>query len=267
MAGMINAIILVLLLSFACPVSAPAASLDELSPYLSLQQYRWEEFGEGRRLLEESGQLIAGGVVVGAKTGQSLTLRGRFELFGGSVEYDGETQGGDPIPVETDVNYFGMKNQFDLGYRISRPTVSIEPFAGVAHRWWLRDLEDSYSSTGVAVSGYTEVWQTGYARVGARGRYHPPAPVSLFVEAGALYPFYTGNRVDFEGYGDTTFRPDGRVSAFGEAGAQWRELKLSLHYEGFRWSESPVKAVGSQFFFQPRSEADIFGLSIGWAFR
>lgn len=267
MAGVINIVLMVLLLSFASSASAPAASLDELYPYLSVQQYRWEEFSDGRRLLEESGRLVAGGVVVGAKTERSLTFRGKFELFGGSVDYDGETQGPDPIPVATDVTYVGMKNQFDLGYRFSRPSVTVEPFAGIAHRWWLRDLEDSESSTGIAVSGYSELWQTGYGRLGARGRYHPPAPVSLFVEAGLLYPFYTGNRVDFEGYGSTTFRPRGRASAFAEAGARWRDLKLSLHYEGFRWSASPVEGVGSQFFFQPRSEADIYGLSIGWALR
>jgi hypothetical protein len=256
-----------LFLSLPCAGNAAAASLDELSPYLTIQKYQWEEFGEGRRLLEESGQLVAGGVVVGGKTDGSLTFRGKFEIFGGSVEYDGETQGPDPIPVETDVNYFGMKNQFDLGYRFSRPALSVEPFAGVAHRWWLRDLEDSRSASGTAVSGYTEVWQTGYGRVGARGRYHHPAAVTLFLEAGALYPFYTGNSVDFADSGTTTFHPRGELSAFAEAAAQWKQLKLSLHYEGFRWSKSPVKAVGSDFFLQPRSQADIYGMSIGWAFR
>jgi hypothetical protein len=111
------------------------------------------------------------------------------------------------------------------------------------------------------------MWQTGYGRLGARGRYLTPAGVSLFAEGGAMYPFSTGFTVDFVGSGETTFGTRGKVSGFAEAGASWRRLKLSVYYEGFRWRESPVKAVAEQFFFQPESSSDILGLNLGWTFR
>lgn len=260
-------ILLAVILSICCAIPASAASLEELTPFLSVQQYTWEEFSDGRRLLKESGQLVSGGLLVGAGSDHSLTLRARGELFGGVVDYDGETQAPDPVPVETEVNYLGVRTHFDLGYRVPSGELRIEPFGGLGYRWWLRDLEDSRASTGQRVSGYTESWLSWYGRLGARGSYLTSAGLSLFAEGGALYPFYTGNTVDFVGEGKTTFRPQGRLSGFAEAGASWRELRLSLYYEGFRWGRSPVKLVGIQGFLQPESTSDILGLSLGWNFR
>ncbi|OGU05614.1 MAG: hypothetical protein A2075_24295 [Geobacteraceae bacterium GWC2_58_44] len=262
-----KSILLAVIFSICCAVSASAASLDELTPFLSGQHLVWEEFSDGRRLLKESGQLLSGGIVIGAGTEFSMTLRGKAEIFGGVVDYDGETQAPDPVPVRTQVNYFGFRNQFDLGYRVTSGTLGIEPFGGVGHRFWLRDLESSTSSTGRRVSGYTELWQTGYGRLGARGRYLAPAGVSIFAEGGAMHPFYTGNTVDFVGSGTTTFRPRGKWSGFAETGATWRQLKVALFYEGFRWSKSPEKPVGDKRFFQPESSSDLLGMSLGWAFR
>ena len=260
-------ILLATLLLICCALPASAASLEELTPYLSVQQYTWEEFNNGRRLLKESGQLVSGGILVGVSTDFSMTLRAKAELFGGMVDYDGETQAPNPLPVETEVNYFGVRNEVDFGYRAPLGDLRVEPFAGLGYRWWLRDLEDSTASTGQRVSGYTENWLTGYGRLGARGSYQTTAQLSLFAEGGALYPFYTGNTVDFVGSGKTTFRPRGRVSGFAEAGAVWRQLRLSFYYEGFRWRESPVKTVGASGFLQPESTSDVFGLSVGWNFR
>jgi len=264
-------ILLATLLFICCGLPASAASLEELTPFFSVQRYTWEEFGGGRRLLKESGELFSGGVLVGLSTDFSMTLRAKAELFGGVVDYDGETQAPNPLPVETEVNYVGVKGEFDFGYRASYQALSVEPFAGLGYRWWLRDLEDSTAVTRagipVPVSGYTENWFTGYGRLGARGSYRASAELSLFAEGGALYPFYTGNTVDFVGSGETTFRPRGRVSGFAEAGAYWRQLRLALYYEGFRWDRSPAKSVGDFFFLQPESTSDIYGLSVGWNFR
>lgn len=255
------------LLAFALclPLPAQAASLDELIPFLSIDRYSWREFSDGRRLLKETGELVSGGVVLGGRA-SLLTFRGKAELFGGEVDYDGETQAPDPVPVRTEVNYFGIRNQLDLGYLFRAGALRGEPLVGIGHRWWIRDLEDSRSATGEPVSGYSEIWQTAYARLGARAAYRAER-LDLFAEGGALYPFYTGNSVDFVGTGDVTFHPRGRVSGFAEAGVAWNGAKLSLHYEGFRWSRSGAKAVGDRFFFQPNSRSDLVGVSLGWNFR
>lgn len=259
-------ILLAAALTFCSVVPGSAATLELLTPYLSGQYFTWEERISGRRILRERGPLFSAGVVAGGVTDFGLTLRGKEELFGGEVGYDGETQDATPRPVSTDVVYFGTVQQLDLGYRAATGSLSIEPFAGAGYRWWLRDLQDAQAATGEPVYGYTELWQTAYARVGARGRYVTRSG-TLFAEGGGKYPFFTGNSVDFVGYGSTMFRSGGRWSAFGEAGMQWQRLKLTLSYEGFRLSHSAFRRVGSRLYFQPDSSSDLAGLSLGWSFK
>lgn len=254
-------ILLALIFSICCALPASAASLEELTPYFSGHYFVWEEHQNNRQILKETGPLFSAGLLVGGSTDASLTLRGKAEVFGGVVDYDGETQS-DAVPVQTQVNYLGVKNQFDLGYPMAYGAGRVEPFGGLGHRLWLRELESSRDANGQRVSGYTEYWQTGYGRFGVRGRYQAGADLSLFAEGGAIYPFYTGNTTYLLGP-RTTFHPRGKLSGFAEIGATWRRLRLSLDYEGFRWGQSPAK----RGFLQPESSSDLVGLSIGWNFR
>lgn len=247
--------------------AASAASFEELRPFLAVQRFNWKEYDEGRRLLKESGELYSAGVVLGMGFDSSLTLKGKAELFGGEVGYDGETQGPNHVPLTTEVTYLGMREEVDLGYRLPLKRLSLEPFAGLGYRWWLRDLQDSTTSSGEPVYGYTETWQTFYGRFGARGKIDIAPALSVFAEGGGKYPFYTGNTVDFVNTGDVTFRPGAKLSAFAGTGVSYRQLKLSVNYEGFRYSRSPMKTVGNQQFFQPKSSSDLLGVSLGWNFR
>lgn len=259
--------LLAVFLLTCCAMPASAASFEELTPYLSTQYYTWREYYGGRRLLKESGPLFSGGILVGFSTDSSLTFRAKAELFGGVVDYNGETQPPDPVAMRTHVGYFGVREQADLGYRFTSGQLRIEPFGGVGYRWWLRDLQDGTSATGQPVSGYTESWQIGYGRLGARGRYLIPSGVSIFAEGGAMYPFYVGNTVDFVSSGTMTFRPSGELSGFAETGVKWKHLKLALSYEGMRFGQSPFKSVATKYYFQPHSSSDSLSLNLGWAFR
>lgn len=248
-----------------CVPPAAAATLEELTPYLSTQYFTWTERFQGRRLLKEEGALFSGGVVVGAAF-SPVTLRGRGEIFGGEVGYRGETQAPDSIPVETRVSYLGSRTEADLGYRLRDRSLDLEPFGGIGYRWWLRDLHDTRSADGTFISGYTETWRMGYGRLGARARTFLGA-AKIVAEGGMRYPFYTGNTIDFVGSGETTFRPKGRLSGFGEAGITYRNFNLVLSYEGFRFDRSDLKAVQGANYFQPDSSSDIFGMRLGWTFR
>ena len=221
----------VLLLLVGCVMPAAAASFEEFSPYLSGRYFTWEEHVNGQQILKESGPIISAGALLGFATPSYWTIRGKAEIFGGQVGYNGETlasQSQPSEPVQTEVNYLGIKQELDLGYRVLTGKLRVEPFAGLGYRWWLRMLQDSATASGQAISGYTEQWLTGYCRLGARGRYLDSSGVSFFAEGGAKYPFYTGNSIDFANSGTTTFRPGGEWSGFAETGIGWRQLKLTL---------------------------------------
>ncbi|WP_243373221.1 hypothetical protein [Geotalea sp. SG265] len=271
--------ILAMVTATVCLIASTAGAaqfggVEEISAYLAPHYFQWEEFHQGEKLLREQGWLMgAGGTarvnLLKAEAG-SLMATGRAELFGGIVDYDGQTQGPDNLPVKTDVNYFGTREDVDLGWRISQQKLSVEPFFGLGARWWLRDLDDSTtvnrSGVPVMVNGYTEDWRSFYLRLGGRFDVVLTDDWRLFAEGGAKYPFYTENAVEISG-DDVTIKPDGRWSGFAEVGARYNKLKLSLFYEGFRYDQSPGVVVGTFRYFQPISKSDIFGLRFGWAFR
>ena len=254
-------VLFAVILVISCAMPASAASSRELTPYLSGEYFTWQEYNSGKSILKESGPLIAGGLLYGVITPSSATVRGKTELFGGNIDYDGQTQSGTTV-VETNVSYFGGRQEIDLGYRFNSGDLRLEPFAGVGYRWWLRDLHSS-----AVASGYTEFWQTGYGRFGARGNFKTPSGIVVHAEGGMKYPFYNGNSVDFTDVGVVTVQPGAMWSGFAEAGVTWRRLKISLFYEGFRFSQSSEVSVGTYNVLQPDSRSDIFGLSLGLAFR
>lgn len=252
--------------------AAGQGPVKELYIYPSFQYFQWEEYHAGQRLLRETGPLFGFGAVVGLEspplvTGNTLTFKARAELFGSVVDYDGHTQPPESLPDKTDVTYFGTKYEVDLGWKYTFGAMSLEPFAGGGVRWWLRDLQDSTTTdTGgnlVHVTGYQEDWVSAYARLGLRGGFYVAPDFRIFAEAGAKYPFYTTNSTDFPGVGSVTVKPGGRWSAFAEVGAQYRWFRPSIFYEGFRYADSPP----SMGLFQPKSDSDIIGVNLGFAFR
>jgi len=256
-------ILVIFLALFARPVFAGQyGGVEQWYLYPSLQYFSWEEFYGGARLLKEEGPLfgIGGGALFDLyRKGLILKLNG--EIFGGEVHYRGQTQSKQPL--KTDVTYFGSKLESDLGWRISLPVGSVEPFAGIGYRWWLRFLEGQ--------GGYTEWWQTVYTKLGLRGEIPAGSDLTLFAEAGGKYPFLNRNTVDFSDIGTITVKPTSRWSVFAEIGARYGSFRPAIFYEGFRYGESPkvpiVVGGVDRFLFQPESSSDIIGINLGWAFR
>lgn len=257
--------------------------VEEWSLYPSFQYFTWEEFlGSGARILKEDGLLVGtGGTVRIDLYDKKLMLKVKGELFGGDVDYSGQTQvNNDPAlnerPVQTDVVYFGARTETDVGWRFPVDRLAIEPFAGLGYRWWLRSIQDSTSldANGVpfAVGGYAEFWQSFYGRLGARLNYRAGGDFGIFAEGGGKYPFYNANVADFPGTGKVTINPGRQWSAFAEVGATYKRFRPSIYYEGFRFSPSDVVAAYSSMenrvigLYQPRSSSDIFGVSLSWIF-
>ena len=254
------------------------AGVEEWYLYPSLQYFSWSEYFGGRQLLQEEGPLFGLGGGAGFDLyRKSLMLRARGEMFGGDVHYRGQTQVNpnpalSQLPVKTSVIYFGTKLETDIGWRMRPADFSVEPFAGLGYRWWLRSLEDTTAVDGsgnqVQVGGYTEYWQTLYSRIGLRGSYDPAGDLSFFAEAGGKYPFLNRNSTEFPGAGTVTLKPEPRWSAFSEIGVSSGRLRAALFYEGFRFGQSPVVPVGGGIgLLQPKTDSDIFGVNVGWTFN
>ena len=274
-----------LLVTLASPLPASASRLEEFVLYPFVQHFNWEEFdSRGNRLLEESGPLFGVGTLlrVDLRDGR-LMLQAKGEIFGGNVDYDGQTQSTTDVtkdrrPAKTDVDYVGTRIEGDLGVRIGDETKgSVEPFLGLGYRYWIRDINDTVavSTTNMlfSVAGYTEKWQSLYTRWGLRGAYTFDEDFKFFAEAGGKYPIYNENSVDYFSDGDVTIKPGKQFSPFAEAGFRIDRFRASIFYEGFRFSESPSVFAGFDSsgraisLRQPKSESDIIGVTLGWCFK
>jgi hypothetical protein len=263
------------LLSASSANAAYSIKVEEFSGYLTPQYFQWEEFLRGERLLREQGWLTGAGgtVALNVRNGgtKAFILTGKAEIFGGIVGYDGQTQPPNPLPVTTDVDYIGTREEVDLGLRIGDPRLSVEPFAGLGFRWWLRNLQDSTTVDTQGdlqeVSGYTERWLSSYVRLGTRLGWTMNTDWRAFAEGGGKIPFYTSNSVDLTNDGTVTIHPRGRWAAFAEVGTTYRRLKASAFYEGFRFDQSTGVRSGSDILFQPESNSDIYGVRLGWIFK
>ncbi len=235
----------------------PVFAAGNYDVYLQVHSFTWKEFTNGSELLEESGPIYALGGLATLEN-NSLTFRGRGEFFAGSITYDGQTQAG--TPVETDTDYVGIKLEGDAGWKKRfEDKASIEPFAGIGFRVWNRDIQSTDNATGVE-----EKWTSIYARLGLRGDSALTDKLTVFAEGGVKFPFYNTNRVDVY---DVTLEPKRKASGFAEVGLKWKKLKASVFYEGLRFDESDVEPIGGGLgVFQPKSEADIFGLNVGRSF-
>ncbi len=269
-----------LVLLFYSPLPAAASRLEEFVLYPFVQHFNWEEFdSQGGRILEESGPLFGVGTLLRVDLRDGLLmLQAKGELFGGNVDYEGQTQF-DPddaavseIPVNTDVDYFGTRIEGDLGVRLGEGKGNVEPFIGLGYRYWVRDLNDSVAidrnGDPVGVGGYTEEWQSLYTRWGLRAAYAVDEDFRLFAEAGGKYPIYNENTVDYFSDDDVTIKPGKTFSPFGEIGFRLDRFRATVFYEGFKFKRSPlVHAGGGDFLLQPESKSEIIGISLGYCFQ
>lgn len=259
---------LIAALLMCCPRFAHAAPsfAGEANPYATVQWFDWKEFGSNNgRLVRESGLRYGLGFTYNFEFFEHhLILKPRIEIVGGRVDYDGATQAG--VPVKTDTDYYSGKVELDLGWRIGSLTrASIEPFGGIAFNGWSRDIKDATASNGTQAIGYEEAWYTAYARLGVRGNVALGEKTQLFVEAGGKFPFYTQNTAYLSDAGgsDITLKPKNEASWFAEAGIKMYYFKASFFYDSMRFGASDVVYSGSVGYYQPKSQADIFGIRIG----
>ncbi len=241
----------------------------EFEVYGGIQHFTWKEYDSGAKLLEESGPVFVAGGITGRTLTKSLSARLKGEIFGGGVDYDGQTQSGHPVTTDTD--YLGAKLEADLIWNMTvTEKHTLAPFAGVGARIWNRDIQstlfrDQNDGETKLARGYTEKWRNYYGRAGISGTRSFDGQWQGFFLAGARIPVYTENVVN-----SVVLEPGNRFSGFAEAGLEHGRFKISLFYEGLRFSKSDrvyfYDGSNYGYMYQPESKADIFGISAGVKF-
>ena len=148
-------------------VPAPLINPHESTWYYRLETFHWNERSGGADFVNEYGPISTVGYLH-----RSGIERFRFELFGGTVAYDGSAQWVDDQNLlqseafhqSNGTNYLGCRGEYDL---LIEPTAwsNLRFVLGVGNRFWVRDLQDTVTPD-LFVSGYQEFWWTFYPYIG-----------------------------------------------------------------------------------------------------
>lgn len=247
------------------------------------EYFRWQELDQaGSQLVQEKGPRLALGAAYDNLTRRNsgMLLGGEVWIYGGEVDYDGETiETGQPVNSQT--RYFGGRLEGSAGSRFSTvlsEQVLLDLIASVGAEHWLRSIQDSNLANGIKVSGLDEYYTIVYGKLGL-------APVwrrnggQVRLEGGIKYPLYARETVDTSSIGfrdDAELEPEGRVSAYAGATADLHygsngTLFLHGYYEGYRFGDSDPDVIQRNdgvfvSVFQPRIRSDSFGLQLGWRY-
>jgi hypothetical protein len=230
----------------------------------TLAAYQWKE--HTTETPKESGPVILlGGFVSGSpsKALPSLTLRGDMSLWLGRVKYDTVTIGPPTTPVSTHTAYLGLTEEGSIGWRVSGPGGRVEPFLGVASRWWVRNIETTGN-----VQGYPETYWTIVGRLGVRMQQAATKGWGLYGVVSADPMLWAREGIDLSNStGEGLFVRNGsKVGWTLEAGFRRRESDIGLFWQAVRLGESNLVACSFGGCLQPKSDQDILGVKVGVTF-
>jgi hypothetical protein len=236
-----------------------AAYLDERPNawYVRLDMFDWNERLDRASFVDESGLLTTIGY-------QRRVGRGRFrfELFAGTMDYDGHAQDGYyliPYEQADGTRYFGGRGEFE--YLVEPLSWSYNRIVlGIGTRAWQRRLYDGALPTGERIEGYDETWLTVYPYVGIETKEEMIVGPRMRLFGGARIGFtaFTSEDVSL----GVTLRPRcGPVVQF-ELGMRNERLAVSLFGETMCWGESP-EVDG---YLQPCSTMTTFGCRLLYRF-
>lgn len=245
--------------------------LTEVS--LGLELFRWQEFNSSdTRLLTEQGPRARIRFSHSNETRVSSGVIYRLDgsLYGGDVEYDGQSQPGGHFSA-ADVDYTGVTGEAWGGYRLVNSPLgqSVDFLVGVGIDSWTRDIGSGVNSQGNSVGGLVEDYKIAFTRFSLGGHHRAEFWKNLW-RLGVKYPVFTKETLDIP---SVDLDPGKEPSVFFSYRFQlmnWQGLDkgtfIVFVYDSFRFSKSPAVPAGDFLVHQPKSSMDTLSLSIGRVF-
>jgi hypothetical protein len=264
-------------------IAAPAVFAGELASRPSfavnagVENFRWEEFSGGRRLLSETGPRLVVGFTLDRllQGNQTNPYSAEARAYLGVVDYDGQTQSG--VSAKTDVDYFGVSAEAMGGLRlVGSPRMDL--LGGVGMDTWTRDIQDGVTANGSTALGYREDYFILYGKLGPGFLFQSETSRS-YLQFGLKYPFYTYERAYLTSIGfdsDVELAPGKQLSGYVKWQMNWGRqadkprFGVSFYYDSYRFSASASKTVsaGSALYsvHQPESRMDVLGARFEYYF-
>lgn len=234
------------------------------------EYFSWKEFDSaGRQVLEEKGYRVAAWLHLDQIRKDPFLFGYSGKLYGGSVNYDGQTWGG--TPVTTDTGYSGLQNEGSLTWRYPLPSgLLLDLKTGLGWDRWRRSIKNPFSN-----SDQVEVYDIFYLKIGPGVSYPGYRNQRLWMNFGGKLPFYTFedaqiNRLGFDQ--NPPLHPGKQVSLYLSMGYQLNSSwEIAAVYDSYRFSPSQKESVTQNgtpvgTVIQPESSLDLYGIHASYRF-
>ena len=248
-------------LAAAC---ALAYAQTDLQVSAGLMGFSYKEYSDTGVLLDREDAWLPGVTgELGHRMGAwRISASGSF--FGGTADYDGQTQGGVPAKTNTDEQLWSaglrLERRFEIG------TASLSPYLGLAYHDWQRDIKSGRTVNGTPAIGILEVYSWGTAELGALLWFGGGGEgLEGGIDARVFRTVRPEMQVRLPGATrDTLFelgeQTGGRLALLGTYPLHARlRLRLEAFYERWSFGRSAVK----NGFLEPRSDTQTAGLLVG----
>lgn len=234
--------------------------------YGHLENFIWREYLMGREVVRDSGPVYGLGANVSIAPYHLLRIEADSEFYFGNLDYDGFIQSmAGAIPHRSKSQYLGLKASGDLALKFDlRGGFYLKPYLGIGANGWQRKLDNA----GGRVFGYDERWLTVYGLAGLGAGAPAGRALEFFGKAELQLPVFNAEQVDLSNLGGPAniyLKPGRQASLNLEAGVNVFFVSLSFFYETLRFSASDPDNKYAAF-FQPKSNADLYGLKLGAVF-
>jgi hypothetical protein len=235
------------------------------------EYFSWKEFDSaGRQVLEEKGYRAAAWLHLDQVRNAPILFGYSGKLYGGIVNYDGETLDIPPIPVTTDTGYFGLQNEGSVTWHYSMPSgVLFDLKSAIGLDLWRRSIKNPFSN-----SEQIEDYAIYYLKIGPGFSYSFARNQNLWMNVGGKIPVYTfeNAHLNMLGFNQNPFLHPGKQPWFYlilgcRMNARW---EIAGEYDSYRFSQSlkePVTKNGVPFLvYQPESHMDLIGIHASYYF-
>jgi hypothetical protein len=254
----------------ACLMAAQAAA----DPYVlslgaDIRYFDYEEFGASSQSLDHETGFIPGIKIAGEKFAFALRHMAEFGIWGGGVDYDGQTQSGQPHRTKTDETIYRLLYRIDW-----QPTDDDGSlYAKACWQNWDRDIMPADG-----VSGLFERYQWWTIEAGLRATLWQQPNHSLAFELGVLKTSYGTIQIDLSdsGYGKPVLDLGDGLGAsvsleYALKLTSSKRMRLGIGYRRWKFGRSNNKAVSNGastiIITEPDSLSNQITLSVGYQFQ
>lgn len=221
------------------------------------QDFSYKEFDDSDVLLDREDGYLPGVMLEFGEYWQAGSGAFRVEMFGGNVDYDGQTQTGIPLKTKTYERIRTVEALFRFDIK-SFSKNKAQLIVGLGHREWRRDI----LATNITRNLF-EVYRWKYLILGGAGTLWQNGKWSGGINVHWLRPINPTMSVNISGFDNVTLDLGSRNGVridfpFQFLTATHRQWAFAPYWETWRLGRSDKRLTISE----PRSETNIVGMTI-----